>query len=157
LESDTLIRCRHVADLYRRGPPRPVLVSGGKVDARVPGPAFAEVMRDFLLQLGVPVKDLIVEDASRTTYENAVESHKLLDGRGIRKIVLVTDAVHMNRALGCFRKQGLDVVPAPCHFQAGRLEGSVRDYLPNADAAASCRDVIHEWAGTAWYWLHGRL
>jgi uncharacterized SAM-binding protein YcdF (DUF218 family) len=123
----------------------------------MPGPAFAEVMRTFLLQLNVRPADVLVEGASRNTYENAVECRKLLEQHNLRKIVLVTDAVHMPRALACFRKQGLEVVPAPCHFQAGRLEGSLRDYLPNPDAVSSCRDAVHEWLGTLWYWSRGRI
>jgi uncharacterized SAM-binding protein YcdF (DUF218 family) len=157
LESGTLHRCRHAAELYKRGAACPVLVSGGKVDPDVPGPAFAEVMRAFLLQLNVPAADVIVESTSRNTYENAVESSRLLEKQKIRKIVLVTDAVHMNRALACFRKQGLEVVPAPCHFQAGSLEGSLREYLPNPTAADACRDAAHEWLGTFWYWVKGRI
>jgi uncharacterized SAM-binding protein YcdF (DUF218 family) len=157
LESDTIQRCLHAVQLYRQGTPCPVLVSGGKVDPDAPGPAFAEVMRDFLLQHDVRASDLLVEKTSRDTYENAVESHKLLEQHNVGKIVLVTDAMHMNRALGCFRKQGLEVVPAPCHFQAGHLEGSLRDYLPDPDAVAACQEALHEWLGTGWYWLWGRM
>src|SRR5262249_42087199 len=96
--SSPMPRLPHPARLYQRGTACPVLASGGKVNPEVPGPAFAEVMRGFLLQLGVPAADIIVEDTSRTTYENAVESCKLLAQRNITKIVLVTDALHMNRA-----------------------------------------------------------
>ena len=156
-DSSTMHRCRYAAELYRRGPACPVLVSGGKVDQEWPGPAFAEVMRAFLQQLNVQNSDIIVEGVSRSTYENAIESRRLLEQHHIRKIVLVTDAVHMNRALACFRKQGLEVIPAPCHFQAGLLEGSVRDYLPNPNAAAGCQDAFHEWLGTTWYWVLGRI
>jgi uncharacterized SAM-binding protein YcdF (DUF218 family) len=156
-DSSTMHRCRFAAELYRRGPACPVLVSGGKVDPESPGPAFADVMRAFLQQLSVQNSDMIVECLSRNTYENAIESRKLLEEHHIRKIVLVTDAVHMHRALACFRKQGLEVIPAPCHFQAGILEGSVRDYCPNPNAVAACHDAFHEWLGTTWYWLLGRI
>jgi uncharacterized SAM-binding protein YcdF (DUF218 family) len=154
---NTLERCRHAADLYRRGPACRILASGGKVDSEGKGPAFAEVMRDLLVQLNVKVTDVIVEGASRTTFENAVECRKLLDQLSVRKIVLVTDAVHMNRALACFRKQGLEVVPAPCHFQAEQLQGSLQDFLPDPNAIQACGDATHEWLGMAWYWLQGKL
>jgi len=52
----------------------------------------------FLVKLGVPATDVLVEDRSRTTSENAVETQKLLALRGISKILLVTDAAHDLRA-----------------------------------------------------------
>jgi uncharacterized SAM-binding protein YcdF (DUF218 family) len=157
LDAGTIYRCLHAADFYRKGAVCPVLVSGGKVDPEMPGPAIAEMMRLYLLELHVRDADVIVEPTSRNTHENAVESCKLLEQHNLRKIILVTDAVHMNRALACFRKQGLEVVAAPCHYQASRLEGSLRDYLPNPDAVTDCRDTVHEWLGTVWYRLKGWL
>ena len=70
---------------------------------------------------------------------------------------LVTDALHMSRAVQCFRKQGVEVVPAPCHYQAGGLEGSLVDFLPTANAVEECRDAAHEWLGSLWYRLKGRM
>src|SRR5207302_1379541 len=84
-------RRRRAAEMYRQGPPCPVLVSGGKVDPDSPEPPCARVMREFLLHQGVAASDLIEEDASRSTYENAVESARLLGARGLRKVLLVTD------------------------------------------------------------------
>jgi uncharacterized SAM-binding protein YcdF (DUF218 family) len=157
LDSETLHRCLHAAELYHRGPACPVLVSGGKVDPESPVPAGATAMRSYLLQLNVRASDVMVEDTSRTTYENAVECRKQLEQRNVRKIVLVTSAVHMARAVRCFHKQGLEVIPAPCHFQAGQLDRSLRDYLPNPDAVSACRDAVHEWLGGLWYQLRGRI
>jgi uncharacterized SAM-binding protein YcdF (DUF218 family) len=157
MEADTVHRCLHAAELYRQGAACLVLVSGGKVSAAVPGPAFARVMQGFLIRLGVRESDLLVEDSSRTTHENAVESRRLLDRHHIRKIVLVTDALHMGRALRCFRKQGLEVVPAPCYFRGGCRDFTLRDLLPAPSGADDCRDAVHEWLGVLWYQLQGRL
>ena len=157
LGEDTLYRCLRAADLYRRGKPRPVLVSGGKVDPTSPGPSLAAAMREFLRGQGVADNDLIVEDVSRTTYENAVESGHLLAERGIRKIALVTDAAHLRRAVGCFRKQGLEVVPCGCRYRAAHLEWSAWTFLPNASAARGFQEAWHEWLGTVWYRLRAKM
>src|SRR5262249_37927778 len=62
--------------------------------------------------------------SSRTTYENAVESARLLNDRDMPRVVLVTDAAHLRRAVACFRKQGLDVIPCGSHYRAlGRNRG----------------------------------
>jgi len=157
LGEDTLYRCLRAADLYRRGKPCPVLLSGGRVDPDSPGPPLAAAMRDFLRGQGVADNDLIVEDHSRTTFENAVQSGRRLAERSIRKIVLVTDAAHLRRAVACFRKQGLEVVPCGCRYRAARLEWSAWTFLPDSSAASGFQEAWHEWLGAAWYRVLGRM
>jgi uncharacterized SAM-binding protein YcdF (DUF218 family) len=157
LDSSTMYRCLCASRLYHEAKSCPVLVSGGKSDPSEPGPACSQVMRDFLVELGVKEPDLIVEDGSRTTYENALESRKLLDSRGIQKIVLVTDAVHMVRASGCFRRQGFEVVPAACHHQATSYTFAMEDVIPSVGSLHTSERVWHEWVGLLWYWTQGRI
>jgi uncharacterized SAM-binding protein YcdF (DUF218 family) len=157
LGQDTLYRCLRAAEVYRQGKPCPVVVSGGQADPHFPGLTMAAAMRDFLCRQGVAESDLIVEGRSRTTYENAVECCRLLDRRGIHKVVLVTDAVHLGRAADCFRKRGADVVPCGCRYRATRIDWSLRTFLPDPDAADGCQEAWHEWLGVAWYRLRGRL
>jgi uncharacterized SAM-binding protein YcdF (DUF218 family) len=156
LDEDSLQRCLHAANLYRRRPTCKVIVSGGKVDPESPGPTCAQVMAEFLVRLGVPASDIVQENSSRTTYENAVESAKLLQQRHIRKAVLVVDAVDMFRALRCFRKQGVELVPSPCHYRATEFRASLFAFVPSPSAAQAWQRAGHEWLGTAWYWLKGR-
>ena len=106
LSEDGLRRCLHAARLYGAGSPCPVVVSGGKVDPDEPGPTEAAAMRDLLVRLGVRESDIVVEDRSRTTYENAVESAKLLKERDIGRVVLVVDALDMPRARGAWKSRG---------------------------------------------------
>jgi uncharacterized SAM-binding protein YcdF (DUF218 family) len=157
LSPDTLYRCLHAAELYHQGPRCPVLVSGGKVRAKEPGPPVADVMRQLLSQLGVPAADIWVEETSRSTYENATECRKQLAVRKIDHVTLVTSAVHMVRAARCFRRQGLTVVPAPCYHRATRLPSGIDPLLPSADAARGVQDAYHEWIGLLWYWLSDRI
>jgi uncharacterized SAM-binding protein YcdF (DUF218 family) len=156
LATDSLKRCVHAAEVYRLGPPCPVLVSGGKIDPGFHGPPLACLMRDFLLRLGVRPSDVIVEDASLTTYENAAGCRKLLRQRRLSKVVLVTDAIHMRRAAACFRKEGIEVVPAPCHYRA-EWDGWTTALVPNPMAAGGCHKAAHEWIGILWYRLRGWL
>jgi uncharacterized SAM-binding protein YcdF (DUF218 family) len=157
LDEDTLRRCLHAAELYRQGRPCPVLVSGGKADPSSQVPACSRLMSDFLVQLGVSKQDLIVEDRSRTTYENAVECRRLLEQHRLAQVVLVTDAVDMYRTVRCFRKQGVAVVPSPCHYRARGWGWSVLGFLPNPNAARGVTRAWHEWLGMGWYWLRGRV
>jgi uncharacterized SAM-binding protein YcdF (DUF218 family) len=155
LGEDTLYRCLKAAEVYHQGKQCRVVVSGGKVDPAMPGPSLAEAMGNFLRGQGVAANDLIVEDRSQTTHENAVESCRLLNERGIHKIVLITDAAHLNRAAACFRKQGAEVVPCGCRYRALGIDWSLPAFLPNPAAARGVQDACHEWLGIAWYRLHG--
>jgi uncharacterized SAM-binding protein YcdF (DUF218 family) len=157
LGEESIYRCLHAVRLYRAGPPCPVLLSGGKCDTSIPGPTLAELMHDFLRKLGVAEGDLIVEDRSRTTYENAVESAKLLRERGIERIVVVSDAMDLLRADLCFRKQGFEPVLAGTNHRAARWRWRVFNFLPSASAAKGVERATHEWLGIAWYWMRGRL
>jgi len=157
LGSDTLYRCLHARALYFKTQDRPILVSGGRPGGVPPGPAYAEVMQDFLREQGVPIHHLLVEDRSRNTHENAVESAKLLKERGVRRIVLVVDAVDMLRASWCFQKQGIEVVPSPCNHVATKFHPRIEAFLPSPIGAAGLERVAYEWLGTAYYWLRGRV
>jgi uncharacterized SAM-binding protein YcdF (DUF218 family) len=157
LDRSSLLRCLRGADLYHRGKPCLVLVSGGKADPTEPGPAVSEAMSQFLALHGVPAGDLIVENRSATTYENAVECCKLLKERGLRKIILVTDGTHLMRATGCFRKQGIDVIPCGCAYRATPSSKGRYNFAPSPKAAIEYQQVCHEWVGTAWYWINGRI
>ncbi len=152
-----LYRCLRAAQIYHQGPPCPVLVSGGVVDTDRPVPSCARVMRDLLTRLGVPAADVIEEDASASTYENAVECVRILRERSLTRVLLVTDASHLERAVRCFRKQGLDPIPCGCHYRTLHFDWAVTDFLPNPADTDGARAALHEWLGLAWYVLHGRV
>jgi uncharacterized SAM-binding protein YcdF (DUF218 family) len=157
LDEDTTSRCLCAFRLYRQGKHCPILVSGGQASSKEPPPGCAETMRDLLIEWGVNPADLIVEPHSRTTYENAVESCKLLQERGLRKVILVTSAIHLARSVACFRKQGFDVLPCPCQLRATPADSSRHTFLPSVGALQDSQRACHEWLGMAWYWLKGRI
>jgi len=157
LGEDTLSRCLHAMELFRRGWRLPILVSGGKVDPEQRGPTLAAAMRDFLVESGIPASDVMIEDRSRTTYENGLLSAGMLRQRGVHKVVLVTDATHMRRAVGVFRKQGIEAVPSGCRYRATRFEYTLADLLPSPYAAQACQEAFHEWLGILWYRWSGKM
>jgi uncharacterized SAM-binding protein YcdF (DUF218 family) len=157
LDGPALARVCQAAALYHDGPPCPVLVSGGKPDPGGSEPASADVMAGLLRQMGVADGDLIVENASRDTFENAQNSAALLNRRGLKRVALVTDAGHLPRAVACFRKQGLDVVPAGCSYRAIAYEFRADSVLPSLSGLSACHHAAYEWLSLAWYRLRGRI
>lgn len=157
LTEDTLFRCLHAAEIYHHGKPCPVIVTGGTLDPRSTIPPFAPSMRDFLVRLGVSPADVVIKDRARTTYESAAEIRRILERYHVRKVLLVTEAIHMFRSLRCFHKQGIEADPAACHHRATEFRYQLDSFLPSPKAADVGAAVVHEWLGVAWYWLKGRL
>jgi uncharacterized SAM-binding protein YcdF (DUF218 family) len=153
----TFERCHYAARLYRQAGRCQIVLSGGKVDWSTPGPTFAGAMRDFMVEVGVRPDDLVLEEKSSTTYENALFSKPLLGELGGGRIFLVTDAAHMRRAQGCFRVQGVNVIPAPCNHHALRWEFSPSGFIPASRGILAVDSAAHEWLGALWYRLRGRI
>jgi uncharacterized SAM-binding protein YcdF (DUF218 family) len=152
---DTFSRCMHALRLYRQVGSCPLLLSGGISEGAPHGPSLAETMRRFLVQLGVNSADLILEDRSRTTQENAVECAQILRARGVQRILLITDAKHLGRASRCFQRQGLEVVPSACNHYTVRFRNRLENYLPSPEGAGRFVEAFHEWLGIAYYKLRG--
>jgi uncharacterized SAM-binding protein YcdF (DUF218 family) len=158
LADDSISRCLQAAELYRQRPGGCLIIAtGGISDPAHRGPPLAALMRDFLIQVGVSATDVLTEERSTTTYENAAECARLLKDRKIPGIALVTEANHMRRAMACFAKVGLPVIPAPCDFKASQLEIRLGSFLPSSGGSAGFQEAFHEWLGLLWYWLHGRI
>jgi uncharacterized SAM-binding protein YcdF (DUF218 family) len=150
--SDTYERCFYAAWLHLHRSPLPILASGGGLGET----PYAVIMKAVLQREGVAPELIWMEDRSRSTYESALYAAPMLRQKGIRKIVLVTEAYHMRRAAACFRKQGLEVIPAPCEFR-GSFGGSFLEFIPDWKAALWNEDILHELVGLLWYRVQGRV
>jgi len=143
----TLLRIRYAAKIARTSH-LPVLASGGSVFDD--GISESQVMADVLEQeFNVPVTWR--EHRSHNTMENAKFSHELLHQAGITRIVLVTQAFHMPRALKAFEVVGFEVLPAPTAFIGHAADIDVLDYLPSASALKNSYFLAHESIGMLWY------
>jgi uncharacterized SAM-binding protein YcdF (DUF218 family) len=149
---NTYVRCRYAAMLYRRWKPAPVVASGGLIVDRGKGWDVSDVMRHVLETEGVPVSMIWTENQSANTKENAARSAVLLRAKGVRRIALVTEAIHMPRAVRAFEREGLDVVPAPCASRAERFQRTWQEYaIPRPENMVVNQQTLHEWLGLAWY------
>ena len=94
-----------------------------------------------LLLLGIPAEDLIVENRSKTTFENAAYTKKIIDSMQIKPpFVLVTSAIHCPRAQKVFEKAGLKVITFPSDFHVFNKKFKLLDYIiPEVN-------IINDWA-----------
>ena len=145
-----LIRLRYAAYLARHTR-LPVIPSGGSVLSD--GPPEAQLASQVLEQ-EFKIKVAGVEDESRTTWENALLTAVLLDRLGFKRVLLVTHAWHMPRAMRVFKQAGIDAVAAPTAFTYRSDTGEeLLDWLPSAEDLQLSRAALHEYIGMLWYQL----
>jgi len=159
LSSASMERTICGAALFAQGFAPRIIFAGGDASIFGEGPQEGVEMKRLALQLGVPEDATLVEDRSRTTYENAVGTKRIV-GNG--SILMVTSASHIPRALGLFRKQGLDTTPYPCGYfvrdlPEDQLLNNPFDLLPDAEALRRSTLAINEFAGTLLYRASGKL
>ena len=149
-------RIVHSFRLYRAGKAKIIVISGGNVFPQKEVQAESFYTRDLLIELGVPADSIMVEVTSRNTYENARETKKLLEANQHDKILLVTSAFHMPRALSVFRTLGIDAIPAPASYSiVNYSQPAILDWMPSLGNLGKMQAVIHENLGILVYRYRG--
>jgi uncharacterized SAM-binding protein YcdF (DUF218 family) len=130
----------------------PIIVSGGKVYQSKR--SEAPIVRRFLIDLGVEKEQIIIEENSRDTYENAKYTKELCLQNNYKNPILITSAYHMKRSLLSFKKVGLNARPYPANFKSKRI-GHLRwhHYLPQLGSLTTTADALHEYLGLIFYKL----
>ena len=102
-------RIRHGLDLYEAGYAPLLIFTGGYGGS---GARFSEsqVARRYALKQGVPAKAILIETQSRNTVQNLVEAKRLMDQRGLHRVIIVSDPLHMARALRLSQAMGIDAL-----------------------------------------------
>ncbi len=145
-----LERIRYTAWLHHRTG-LPVIISGGRPYGGI-GQSEAEVAAKVLKQEFWVDKILAQEKQSKTTWENAVNTKEILEQLKINKIILVTSAWHMPRAIDSFNRVGIYPMPAPTAFSPTQPPpDELRTWLPSMDSLNDSYWALHEHIGSAWY------
>jgi len=161
-------RVLYAAQLYKEGKAAHILLSGGDIEWLDEGSTTpAEDMAAILTQIGIPQDALWLETESKNTYENALYAKQFLEEKEINKILLVTSAMHMPRAVALFEKQGFEVIPLPVDYSvtnspiaAEGAEGFAAkflDILPSASNLSLTTNAMKEYIGFVIYKLQGWL
>jgi uncharacterized SAM-binding protein YcdF (DUF218 family) len=116
LDAATANRLLYAIELYRERKAPLVILSGGPPPFAPTLPPQADQMDLVLQTMGVPKIAIVQESSSYNTYESARAVNVILRNRQIHRILLVTSAFHMPRALKVFRTLGINVIAAPCDF-----------------------------------------
>lgn len=144
--------------LYKKGICRKLIVTGTSREYLLErGIGEVQLAKRLLIEWGMPEEDIVLELRARNTRENALFVSELLSkSPASGASLLITSAFHMRRAVACFEKLDLSVVP----FSADPVDlaGCIptkKKVLPDPEAFASFQRLAREWVGLIMYKLSG--
>ena len=120
-------RLRHAEELYRSGNVGKIVVTGGLSPEDDLSEAVAS--RNWLRAEGVPEADIVLEDRSRTTFENFALAKPILEQAGIRDVLIVSDPLHMRRAKLIADRTGISADSSPTRTSLYRSWDTVIPFL----------------------------
>ena len=142
-------RLMDAEQLYHKGIIKKIMLSGGNGLLFNDGYIESEAMRDYLLANKIPINDIIIENTSRNTIENAMNSAEIL-----KKLypngdfLLITSATHMKRAQLCFDIANLKTTAFPTDCTTSYTNFGIEYLLlPRVSALEVWENLIHEWIG----------
>jgi uncharacterized SAM-binding protein YcdF (DUF218 family) len=112
---------------------------------------WASLMGEQAKYLGVPKKDMLLEDKSRTTEEDAIFTKEIMEKYKYKSCILVTSPYHSRRATKIFRKimgDRITVISGP----------SIKSWFSFDEWWKRKRDrafVLNEWSKFMWLWIFG--
>jgi len=150
--SDAVDRVLFAKRLYDARKAPLLVVSGGAAEGWTPE---SEIVAQLLAALGVPAAAMRLETKSRNTHQNALFVSDLLAAAGADRVLLVTSAFHMRRALASFAAVGVAATPAPTDYHQPADEFGILDWLPDAAALRTTTMMLKEYIGLVVYRLRG--
>jgi len=154
--TESVDRVYKAAQLFRAGKAKTIVVTAGNQPWSESRWVEAELIRDLLMEWGVPEESIMLEGSSRNTRENAQYSKNIVDAIACKTVLLVTSAAHMTRSVAAFKTVGLTVYPVSTDVRVADRRGVlVTDYLPSAEALAMTSAGLREWIGQKVYQMQG--
>jgi len=152
VSSCSLVRLRYAAEIYEHNQ-LPIMLCGGSVFEEKDSEA---VLMKKVLEERFGIKAQWLERDSKNTWQNAENAATILKSVNIKKIVLVTHAIHMPRAKYAFTEYDIEVLSAPTNFYSTKGNKPFYfDFLPSMKAFYISHMSLYEMIG--YLWLRLRL
>lgn len=152
LSNDSLNRLMEGIRLYRKLPESKLFLSGGGPFERIPN---AKKMAEVALAIGIKKQDLILEEDSKDTEDEARFIQPIV---GQERFVLVTSASHMPRSMLIFKRYGMDPIPAPTDYLVKERQRIAPNmFYPTAGSLLKAERAFYEYLGLAWLKLRGKI
>jgi len=152
ISGNSLVRLIEGIRIYNGLPKSKLILSGGSSFEKI---SNARVLADVAIAIGIKKQDLILEDVSKDTEDEASLIQEIVSQE---QFVLVTSASHMPRSMALFKKLGMDPIPAPTDYLVKESqEMNPNQFYPKAENLHKAERAFHEYLGIAWSKLRGRI
>lgn len=146
--------------LYKSGKVKKLLISGGSGHYLYPEKSEAWAIKKYLLEIGVPDKDILTDPESRNTHQNATHSKAILQKHdSLQSKLLITSAIHMRRAEACFQNEGVefDMFGTDQIAKQDHVYNLEVLFVPDIKSFYYWHLLIHEWIGYVAYDVRGYI
>jgi uncharacterized SAM-binding protein YcdF (DUF218 family) len=146
-------------ELLKLGYVKKLIIVGGSGSIIYPEDKESIEIKAYLMNIGFKSEDIIIEDQSRNTYENAKYTKLLIDSLGMKgPFIMVTSGFHMKRAQQCYQIFGSTSTP----YSTDRYSGESRFepdklFIPNTACIQAWDTLLHEFFGFVVYYFSGYL
>lgn len=152
LSEESMVRLIEAVMLQKKIQGSKIILSGGNVFDPIP---HAIILKKACLALGMKPTDLLLEDKSKDTKDEALFVKNMVDAK---PFILVTSASHMPRSVALFKKQGMKPIPAPVgNLVKKRQEINPGMFFPNIYALRKSQRAVHEYMGIVWGKIRGQI
>lgn len=149
-------RISEAVRLLNQGVIKKILISGGAADIQNSEQNEGVELYKLAVALGVRSDQLIHENKSRNTHENALYTKELVEQEQFSSYLLVTSSYHMKRAKKCFEKQGINITPFPVDFRA-QQQFRIDQLVPDSESFDNWNLVAKELTGIIVYSMMGYI
>ena len=160
--NDSGDRVLYAAALYRQGKAPLIVCTGNVGTGGVKARPEAEDMAELLQSIGVDERAIVNELKAQNTHEHAVNLCPMFEQRQIKRVLLVTSALHMPRSMGVFQHScpAVEYIPAPTDFRNTTGAPVVwyreaMNLLPTPRRLLDFTNAAHEYLGLTYYRLRG--
>lgn len=135
--------------LFKEGFVKKIIISGGSGSLSHEETSESADLKTILVCSGIPERDILLEQKSRNTHENAVFTRILLNQHPeFKRLLLVTSAFHIRRADGCFKKEGIKADVFSADFYTTNRSFSLDDLIvPQEQCLYLWQKLFHEVLG----------
>ena len=98
-------------ELYKTGKVQNIIFTGGVGNSNEPAEAI--VAKNYAIAQKIPATNILIETTSRTTHQNIKNAKIVASDRQLTKFLIVSDPLHMKRAVLMARNLGLNAYPSP--------------------------------------------
>lgn len=139
-------RINHGITLYKTGYVKKLIVTGGVGDSNSEPDAF--IAKQYALSQGIPDTDVLTETTSTITQENLENSKEIMDENGYKTAIIVSDPLHMKRAILLAKDAGIVAYSSPT---------PTSKYISLKTQIPFLAREIFFYAGYKWYRIFGVL